>query len=300
LPGSTTPRGSSRLESELHRRLSIDPGDAAAAAELELLANRGSLTSSRQPADSLPQATGKQRALYIEHCAACHGDDGGGNGRAAQHLFPRPRNLRQDAYRLISTTSLAPTRDDIERVIRQGIPGTSMRALDKLAAEDRRDLAEYVLLLRDAGRAERPEGSPAENAASAQPLVVPELGIADEPVLARGRELYLATGCAKCHGDDGTGAGSPPLVDDEGRPTLARDLVHDPLKGGPSLESLYRRIRLGMPGTPHPAATTLAEADLVALVHYCHSLGREPKRQFTNHQRSLRAAGGDDPAATAD
>jgi mono/diheme cytochrome c family protein/predicted negative regulator of RcsB-dependent stress response len=293
-------QGQSRLQSELSRRLSIDPGDAAAATELELLASRGSLTGSRQPAAIVPGATSHQQALYIEHCAACHGDDGGGNGRAAQHLFPRPRDLRQDAYRLISTTSLAPTRDDINLVIRQGIPGTSMRAFDKLTEEDRFALAEYVLLLRSVGRAERLEGSAPENPASVEPLVMPEFGLADEQVLARGRELYVETGCAKCHGNDGTGADSPPLVDDEGRPTLARDLVHDPMKGGASLESLYRRIRLGMPGTPHPAAATLAEPDLVALVHYCHSIGQEPKRQLTNHERSLRAARGGNPAATAD
>ncbi len=293
-------QGLSRLQSELNRRLSIDPGDSAAAAELEVLASRGSLSSSQHPPAMVPGATSHQQALYIKHCAACHGDDGAGNGRAAQHLFPRPRNLRQDAYRLISTTSLSPTRDDIDLVIRQGIPGTSMPAFVKLAEEDRLALAEFVLLLRQAGRGERLEGTATEKPAAADLLPFPEFGAADEQVLARGRELYVETGCAKCHGDDGTGASSPPLVDDESRPTLARDLVHDPLKGGPSLESLYRRIRLGMPGTPHPAAATLAEADLVALVHYCHSLGREPKRQLTNHERSLRAASGGNPAAKAD
>jgi hypothetical protein len=64
------------------------------------------------------------------------------------------------------------------------------------------------------------------------------------------------------------------------------------MKGGSQGESLYRRIRLGMPGTPHPASPSLEEAELMALVHYCQSLAREPKQQLTNYERAMRAAGG--------
>jgi hypothetical protein len=80
------------------------------------------------------------------------------------------------------------------------------------------------------------------------------------------------------------------MFDDEGRPTAPRDLVHEHMKGGPGGESLYRRIRLGMPGTPHPASPSLEEADLIALVHFCQSLSKEPKQQLTNYERGLRAA----------
>jgi mono/diheme cytochrome c family protein/tetratricopeptide (TPR) repeat protein len=299
-------QGLGRLESELTRRLSIDPGDPAAAAERQLLSARGSLTTVDPPAAAVAGGTDEQHALYMRHCAACHGNDGNGNGPAAQHVFPRPRNLRQDAYRLIRTTSLAPTRDDIDLVIRQGIPGTSMQAFDKLSDGQRSQLADYVLLLRQAGREQLAEAAdqgpkasgPARGeSAPGEVLAIPPLGAADEEVLARGRALYVETGCAKCHGDDGTAAGLPPLVDDEGESTVARDLVRDPLKGGPSLESLYRRICLGMPGTPHPAAATLADADLAALAHYCQSLGQEPKRTLTNYERSQRAARGVTAAA---
>lgn len=80
------------------------------------------------------------------------------------------------------------------------------------------------------------------------------------------------------------------MFDDAGRPTVPRDLVHEPMKGGPSPEALYLRLRLGMPGTPHPAVASLTEQELIDLVHFCSSLAREPT-PTTNYARSLRVAG---------
>jgi hypothetical protein len=85
------------------------------------------------------------------------------------------------------------------------------------------------------------------------------------------------------------------MYDEARRPTTPRNLVRDPMKGGSQAQSLYLRIRLGMPGTPHPASPALQEADLVALVHYCQSLGREPKQHLTNSQRAALAAGRHQP-----
>ena len=43
-----------------------------------------------------------------------------------------------------------------------------------------------------------------------------------------------------------------------------------------------------MPGSPHPANVITDDA-LVDLVHFVHSLGKEPKRALTNHERTNRA-----------
>ena len=123
-------------------------------------------------------------------------------------------------------------------------------------------------------------------------LTVPAIGPSDANSIARGKDIYFQSGCRHCHGDDGTAATAGSMVDEAGRPTTPRDLVRDPMKGGSQTESLYRRIRLGMPGTPHPASPALLESDLVALVHYCQTLGREPKQHLTNSQRAALAAGG--------
>lgn len=80
-----------------------------------------------------------------------------------------------------------------------------------------------------------------------------------------------------------------PLFDEQGRPTPPRDLARDPLKGGDDPESIYLRVVVGMPGTPHPAATNVTEQQLIGLVHFCRSLFREPKRVLTNRERAIEA-----------
>ena len=35
------------------------------------------------------------RELFIKHCAVCHGDTGGGDGKLSPHLRPNPGNLAE-------------------------------------------------------------------------------------------------------------------------------------------------------------------------------------------------------------
>jgi mono/diheme cytochrome c family protein len=114
----------------------------------------------------------------------------------------------------------------------------------------------------------------------------PPFGPADSQAIERGKHLYAEVGCNHCHGDDGVGARDMFLADDRGRPARPRDLVREPFKGGQEPESVYLRLFVGMPGSPHPAGWTLSEEQLVDLVHYCRSLSREPKRLLTNHQQA--------------
>lgn len=284
-PRVDDPQGVSRRRDELVRRLALDPNDPVAAQDLQQLAP--SPASLSQPPGDDPSAT-TPAALFSKHCAACHGSEGNGAGRAARHLYPRPRNLRAEPYRLISTLNHIPTLADIEQVIREGIPGASMPSFAKLPADEQRALAEEVLRL----FAKRFGAEVGERAASLgvpeEILPVPAMGPSDPESIARGKEIYFRSGCHQCHGDDGTAAAAGMIYDDAGRPTVPRNLVRDPMKGGGQAEALYRRIRLGMPGTPHPASPGLEEAELVALVHYCQSLGQVPKQQLTNSQREMR------------
>jgi hypothetical protein len=77
------------------------------------------------------------------------------------------------------------------------------------------------------------------------------------------------------------------LQDDTRQAARPRDLVHQPLKGGPELASLYLRIMAGMPGTPHPAAPSLSPEQAADLVHYCRWLVQDPPVPQTNYQRQL-------------
>ena len=301
---------------DLRARLAVDPTDIEASRELERLQrssptpdveafpNAGQPSGDGQPPD--PAARAQQ--LYAQHCSACHGPRGDGEGRAARHLFPRPRDLRAGKHRLVSTRNLVPTTVDVEAGIRRGMPGTAMRPFDDLSADQRRLLTEEVVRMQREGMREhladalREQGEEIDEeelreivedcTTPGEVVRVPTIGPPDPPAVARGRETYLKAGCDKCHGEDGTGVWDTELFDEDGLPFVPRDLVHEPFKGGQEPESIYLRVFLGMPGTPHPGSFALPEDELIDLVQYCRSLAREPKRELTNYQRGLQATCG--------
>ena len=80
-----------------------------------------------QPKDGDSTASANMgKKLYAQHCAACHGQNGDGQGVAAAYLFPKPRDFRAGRFRLVSTTNGIPTLEDIEAVLQRGMPGSSM------------------------------------------------------------------------------------------------------------------------------------------------------------------------------
>ena len=107
----------------------------------------------------------------------------------------------------------------------------------------------------------------------------------------RGKASFVSLGCTKCHGEDGRGSPGEALFDDQGEPTRARDLVHEPFKGGREPESVCRRIVAGMPGTPHPAVWSLTDGQIADLVQYVRSLAGKPQYALTNFERRIRASG---------
>jgi mono/diheme cytochrome c family protein len=299
---------------DLRVRLANNPEDRAAAQEIQRLTRLSSpqslqeLIGVRQPKEQGPRAGSATSVaeLYKVHCRACHGTGGDGHGPAARNLFPRPRNLRSGKSQLVSTRNGVPTLEDLQRMLAQGMPGTSMAAFDKLPAADRRLLAEEVLRLRREGiqeevaRALQQEGEEIDRAELRQTverLTTPGERVrlpGDWPALQqaaeRGKVSYRTLGCNKCHGDDGIGAADQPLFDEQGEPARARDLVHEPFKGGRDLESVYLRIAAGMPGTAHPAAWNLPQDQVTEVAAFVRSLARGPERMLTNFERRMRSA----------
>lgn len=293
---------------DLRARLATNPDDVAAAEELQRLARSpserlrqtGALPAQGAGASTADQATAP-RALYAQHCSACHGETGDGLGRAGRHLFPPPRDFGSPSVRLVSTRNGVPALEDVVAVLRDGIPGTSMPPLEQVSEADRRRLAEEVLRMRRARIRERltwvlrAEDEPADAeeidlaieraTVAGEPIPVPAIGAPDAEALRRGRDVYRSLGCGHCHGDDGSGAADQSLFDDQGYPNRARDLVREPFKGGRQPRSVYLRVLAGMPGTAHPATPNLSDRQSIELVHYVLSLGRAPQRVLTNHQR---------------
>jgi len=64
--------------------------------------------------------------LFSRYRAACHGEDGGGNGPAARFVYPKPRNFREGQFRLVTATNQVPSDEDLMRVEERGMPGSAM------------------------------------------------------------------------------------------------------------------------------------------------------------------------------
>jgi len=281
---------------DLRIRTLLDPADTTAAGNLRSLSQEPV-----RPGTAADSSAGCS-PLFVRHCGGCHGRDADGMGPSARYLFPRPRNLRHDSFRLTSSSNGAAGEADIRGVIRHGIPGTSMPAhahltaaeVDALVAEVqqvvRRGLRERLvgqalqagLDVPDEEEIERIEVSRLTPRVA---FVPEEFGAADPACLERGRRRFLDSGCQGCHGTDGVGQIDAVVCDERGERSRPRDLVREPYKGGSEPAGIFRRIRWGMPGSGHPACPTLDDAALVDLVHYCRSLAREPKRVLTNHER---------------
>ena len=228
-------------------------------------------------------------------------------GRARRHLFPKPRDFRNGKFRIVSTHNGVPTDQDLAVVLRRGMLGTSMRAYDDLSGNDQNLLVQEVLRMFREGLRSRyvdllkSEGEQIGEEEAAQVVaecstpdeVVDDVGIEaiDDLSVSRGRELYVSLGCNNCHGDSGAGAWDVWLPDDTGLLARPRDLVHEPFKGGTEPGSIYLRVTVGMPGTPHPASYGITEEQRIDLVQYCRSLSRLPKRNLSNFERETFASG---------
>ncbi len=251
--------------------------------------------------DELPPPT--SRDLYVQHCAACHGENGDGRGAAAAYLFPKPRDLRAGRFRLVSTSNNVLTPEDLEAMLVRGMPGSSMPSWAHLSEEDRAGLAKEVLRLRAEGARETfvrvlKEEDELTDEEIAEPAVqkeieayvkrfttpgesseVPEFGEPDSEAIARGKELYVKQSCHSCHGKEGKGDGVQKQFDAEGFPTRPRDYTKGIFKGGHDPASLYRRIAYGMPGTPMPGAAKATPQERVDMVHFIRSLSDEKTRE---------------------
>jgi mono/diheme cytochrome c family protein len=192
------------------------------------------------------RAAGKQ--LYARNCAQCHGDKGDGEGYAAAHLNPRPRNFTAGKFKVRTTPNGAlPTHQDLVNIIRRGMPYTSMPAWPALSEAQISDLAYYVATF-------SPDFAKAENVPKAVDL--PSAPSATTETAAQGKKLYADTGCARCHGTLGRGDGpsAPTLKDDWDHPIRAADLSQPwTFRGGSSREDIFRTMSTGFNGTPMPA-----------------------------------------------
>jgi mono/diheme cytochrome c family protein len=230
--------------------------------------------------DTLPAG----KAIYDQHCAACHGSNGDGNGPAAVWLFPKPRDFSSGLFKIQSTPSGSlPSDEDLLRSISQGLGGSSMPAFNYLSGRERFAVVQYVKHLTaytgpDGKRINRFAEAAANGTLGAAITIPPEPPLTFDSI-TRGREVYVKMQCAVCHGETGAGDGTSAatLKDNLGVAIQPRDFNTGRFRGGPAGRDLYTRIAVGLGGTPMVAYPddVLSPNDRWALVHYVQSLRRK-------------------------
>lgn len=196
--------------------------------------------------DNRAEAVARGHAVYVEHCASCHGVHGDGRGEAAAYLNPPPRNFTTGVYKFRSTMSgQLPTDEDLLRTITTGIAGTAMDRYDALPERDQLALVAYLKSL----------SSRFAHAEPGQPISFPPSRPFSSESAVHGREVYERMQCAVCHGDGARGDGplAAELNDAAGQPIQPADLTRQQLKGGKGPESIYRSVMTGLDGTPMPS-----------------------------------------------
>lgn len=238
-----------------------------------------SKTAEIKPPLSTPKlvATGKQ--IYAQQCAACHGNEGRGDGEAAYLLYPKPRDFVAARYRLVSTWDRVPTDQDLFDTISRGMPGSAMPSWEHLPADQRWGLVYYIKSLAEKPLEIKAQKMPAADGSGGEGIIqVPKAPPFDAAARARALELYKDA-CASCHGDTARGDGTQEQRDDEGFPTRPRDLTAGIFKGTPDPIALYRHIVAGIPGSPMPMSDWAYGDDAWHLVNYVRSLSSDRQRQ---------------------
>jgi mono/diheme cytochrome c family protein len=231
------------------------------------------------------QADGK--AEYDKYCEQCHGAEGDGLGIAARFLKPAPRDFTKGKYKVRSTTTgELPTDADLERVVKVGFPYTAMPAFPNLSDGEVAAVVDYIKTF--SPDFEDPELAPT-------PIEIPSPPAYTEEGAARGREVYEATGCARCHGALGRGDGTsaPTLTDDWGQHIRAADLTMPwTFRGGGTRRDIFRTMSTGFNGTPMPGFHgALPPEDIWAIVDYIVSLsGNTTDQPYGNLVRSIGTA----------
>jgi len=275
-----------------------DTSRAVSGMQAEIATQRNSMTSAE---------------IYAYRCSVCHGENGAGDGPAADFLYPRPRDFTMGLFKFkTSPGDLPPGDDDLFQSIKFGLPGTSMPGWSALLTDEQ--IRELITTIKqfDVSAIWAPEDAPGEDFdddgryTKLDLTVVTEREPTDGQIpysvesVAKGESIYEEN-CRKCHGTEGRGdiTSGKFLEDDWGFATWPRDLTmpwtwrasgaaygstevgNDEESRDEVIRNIYTRLSVGIPGTPMPAhqATNEGEEDAIAeedrwhVANYAYSFG---------------------------
>ncbi len=236
------------------------------------------------PGDDL--AAGEK--IYRKRCISCHGDEGDGDGPAADRFQPKPRSFKKAEFKYRTTPrDSLPTDDDLFKVISNGLPGTGMPDwADTLSERQRRQVIKYIKTFSD--KWEKQKGSP-------EVVVVGTKTPSSPESIERGKKQFRTLGCNLCHGLEGRGDGptSSLLKNHRGDPVYPRNLNKNWLfRGGGETENIYMRFNTGLNGTPMPSFNAALDNEKSwDLANYVRSLSPPQKPERGSLVKSLRTEG---------
>jgi DMSO reductase family type II enzyme heme b subunit len=215
------------------------------------------------------------KAVYQLKCIGCHGEKGDGKGPAAELLVPQPRDFTSGIYKIRTTAGKAPSDPDLFKVITDGMPGTSMPSWAVLSEKDRWNLVAYI----KAFAADKFKEAPKK-------LELPKEVASSAESIKRGKEMFEAIECNKCHGADGRadGPSRAELKDEWGHPIAPANLTKRwNFRGGASRTDIAMRLGAGVLGTPMPSFIDSVEKpeDIWHLTNYILSLGPDSPHYAT-------------------
>ncbi len=207
------------------------------------------------------------KIVYERKCMLCHGEKGDGKGPVASEINPAPRDFTRGVYKIRTTASRIPSDQDLFKVITNGMPGTTMPAWNVLPDKDRWDLVAYIKTFAPDAFKEVPKAQelPKDVASSAESI-------------KRGKEMYEAIECNKCHGTEGRadGPSRAELKDEWGQPIKPANLTQRwNFRGGLDRTDIAMRLATGMLGTPMPSFIDSVEKpeDIWHLTNFILTLG---------------------------
>ena len=182
------------------------------------------------------------REVYDGYCVGCHGEYGDGKGAAAARLLTQPRDFTKGIYKFRSTDSSSlPLDADLHRVITLGLERVSMPAFPLMPEGDKVAVIQYIKTF-------YPHWHQRSGRRTIVPVPQEPSDLSDSMRLARGRIVYMATQCWKCHGSDGrgTGATQTDYTDAWGNQQAPFDFTRGGLKGGQGAADIYRTFHAGL------------------------------------------------------